>query len=335
MLESFFAGCQKYDLYDLASKYGTVNRAALQEIQKILTTSPAQYEDIKEIIPIVPNKKEQVGAKTDDADKQTANLEKYVGLGFYFDNNIPPPNQGTISAGPYDTYYSQYVGKKETYITKAKNNSTGVGNFFDQVISYNFTTIKDEMLVDLFNILKEGNEVTIEMEGSASASASNDYNLNLSKRRVDSVIQFFTNYSSGGDPDPISFSKYIEEKKLRINPNPQGEGAANVTAKGKDSYFGSATCTTNPNYESGPNSGKPMTDADATYTTQAMACRSVRISNIIIDPVKKDADPADSKATVNKTQEQAMQELEKYAVKNRIPRGRMYLSDYSNNQIVR
>ena len=38
---------------------------------------------------------------------------------------------------------------------------------------------------------------------------------------------------------------------------------------------------------------------------------------------------------VNKTQEQAMQELEKYAVKNRIPRGRMYLSDYSNNQIVR
>ena len=38
---------------------------------------------------------------------------------------------------------------------------------------------------------------------------------------------------------------------------------------------------------------------------------------------------------VNKTQQQAMQELEKYAVKNRIPRGRMYLQDYSNNQIFR
>jgi hypothetical protein len=38
---------------------------------------------------------------------------------------------------------------------------------------------------------------------------------------------------------------------------------------------------------------------------------------------------------VNKTQEQARQELEKYAVKNRVPIGRMYLSDYSNNQIVR
>jgi hypothetical protein len=38
---------------------------------------------------------------------------------------------------------------------------------------------------------------------------------------------------------------------------------------------------------------------------------------------------------VNKTQQQAMQELEKYAVKNRIPRGRMYMTDYSNGQIVR
>jgi hypothetical protein len=38
---------------------------------------------------------------------------------------------------------------------------------------------------------------------------------------------------------------------------------------------------------------------------------------------------------VNKTQQQAMQELEKYAIKNRIPRGRMYLQDYSNNQTVR
>jgi len=38
---------------------------------------------------------------------------------------------------------------------------------------------------------------------------------------------------------------------------------------------------------------------------------------------------------VNKTQEQAMQELQKYALKNRIPKGRMYLQDYSNNQIVR
>ena len=39
--------------------------------------------------------------------------------------------------------------------------------------------------------------------------------------------------------------------------------------------------------------------------------------------------------SVNKTQQQAMQELEKYAVKNRIPRGRMYMTDYSNGQIVR
>ena len=38
---------------------------------------------------------------------------------------------------------------------------------------------------------------------------------------------------------------------------------------------------------------------------------------------------------INKTQEQAMQELQKYALKNRVPIGRMYLADYATGQIVR
>lgn len=38
---------------------------------------------------------------------------------------------------------------------------------------------------------------------------------------------------------------------------------------------------------------------------------------------------------IDKTQEQARQELEKYARKNRVPIGRMYMADYATNQIVR
>jgi len=309
MLESFFAGCQKYDLYDLASKYGTVNRTALQEIQKILTTSPAEYENIVQTITIEPNKPEQVGPKTDDSDVQTANLNKYIGLGFYFDNNIPPPSQGITADGPYNSYYTTYIGRKDIYLTKAKNNKEGVGNFFDQVIKYNFETIDKEMAIDLYNILKEGNDVVIEMESSASASASDDYNLNLSKRRINSVIQYFRNYSLGGDPDPITFSKYIDEKKLKIKEDPQGETATNVSAKGSgDKYFEAATCTTNPTYESGPKSGQTMTDADATYTTDSMACRSVRFMKIEVIPVQVLPDPADTVVIGNKTAEKARTE---------------------------
>jgi hypothetical protein len=303
MLESFFAGCQKYDLYDLASKYGTVNRTALQEIQKILTTSPAEYADIRETITIQPSTPAQLPeAKTDDTDTQTANLNKYIGLGFYFDNNIPPPSQGITADGPYNSYYDDYIGKKDIYLNKAKNNKEGVGNFFDQVIKYNFDTIDKQMAIDLSSILKEGNQVIIDMEGSASASASDEYNLNLSKRRINSVIQYFRNYSLGGDPEPITFSKYIDDGTLKINETPQGEMATNVSAKGLgDSYFESSTCTTNPTYESGPKSGQKMTDTDAIYTTESMACRSVRFMKIEVVPVQKLPDVVANKPAENKT----------------------------------
>jgi hypothetical protein len=68
----------------------------------------------------------------------------------------------------------------------------------------------------------------------------------------------------------------------------------------------------------------------ATQPTQAIEPEGPRISDWRIYNAGRQVATA-----INKTQEQAMQELEKYAVKNRIPRGRMYLSDYSNGQIFR
>ena len=67
-----------------------------------------------------------------------------------------------------------------------------------------------------------------------------------------------------------------------------------------------------------------------TQTTQPTEPEGPRISDWRIYNAGRQVATA-----INKTQQQAMQELEKYAVKNRIPRGRMYLSDYSNNQIIR
>ena len=68
----------------------------------------------------------------------------------------------------------------------------------------------------------------------------------------------------------------------------------------------------------------------ATQTTQPTEPEGPRISDWRIYNAGRQVG-----TIVNKTQEQAMQELQKYALKNRIPRGRMYLQDYSNNQIVR
>jgi hypothetical protein len=68
----------------------------------------------------------------------------------------------------------------------------------------------------------------------------------------------------------------------------------------------------------------------ATQPTQAIEPEGPRISDWRIYNAGRQVATA-----INKTQEQAMQELEKYAVKNRIPRGRMYMQDYADNQIFR
>jgi hypothetical protein len=74
----------------------------------------------------------------------------------------------------------------------------------------------------------------------------------------------------------------------------------------------------------------PTQATQATQATQPTEPEGPRISDWRIYNAGRQVATA-----VNKTQQQAMQELEKYAIKNRIPRGRMYLQDYSNKQIVR
>ena len=46
----------------------------------------------------------------------------------------------------------------------------------------------DPVLSDLFKGLKAASDATIEIEGHTSSEGSDDYNLNLSKRRAQSVV---------------------------------------------------------------------------------------------------------------------------------------------------
>jgi len=48
LINSFMAGCTKYDLYELAKKYATINRSDLYEIQRMLTNPTVTKEEILE-----------------------------------------------------------------------------------------------------------------------------------------------------------------------------------------------------------------------------------------------------------------------------------------------
>lgn len=297
-LESFFAGCQKYDLYDLAIKFNTTPLNKLQYYQDVIQRGTTEEITVveKEIdkAPVTPQNAETV-KQPDKID-----LSGFLNLGFYFHNDVPPPHQGTIADGSYYQYYLAYKGLQSDYANKAINNPGSVNGFFSDVLDYNFNKIysqdgDDNLMKQLYKILSEKRgKITIDMEGSASASAPQAYNKNLSARRIDSVIKFFkSQVITNLDGKDVTLEQFMgENPTLTINPNPVGEDTITMTPKMNGGQFGELVlCNVNPNYLSGPKSGKTMTDKDAIYTIESMSCRSVRINNIRVEETPQDPPP--------------------------------------------
>jgi hypothetical protein len=121
IIDSFFAGCVKYDIYELALKFNTIPTKDLYTYQEILSNPRLTDEELKNVSESIPreNSVPQGGAGTPaDASVQTSNPDtsiddfkkNYSQLAFYFDNDIPDPkSNGVVSSsgfgdGSYDVY---------------------------------------------------------------------------------------------------------------------------------------------------------------------------------------------------------------------------------------
>lgn len=309
-LESFFAGCQKYDLYDLATKFNTTPLNKLQYYQEIIQRGTT--EEIDKVSEEQNNKPVTTENATTIVTPEKIDLSEFLNLGFYFHNNIPPPHQGTTADGSYYQYYLDYKDLQSTYASKAINNPDSVNGFFSDVLDFNFNKIysqdgDDNLMKQLYKILSEKRgKITIEMEGSASASASQAYNKDLSARRIDSVIKFFkSQVITNLDGQDVTLEQFMgENPTLTINPNPVGEDTITTTPKMAGGQFGELViCNINPNYLTGPKSGKTMTDTDAIYTTESMGCRSVRINSINVQETPPEIEENNNKVLTKKDEE--------------------------------
>lgn len=295
VLDSFFAGCQQYDLYELAAKFNTASINDIQSLQEVfLRATPEEQLTIVTEIPKVPDTKENV-TTSDEKPPTPPNFDGFVGIGFYFDNDVP--KSGSDS---YLNTYNSYISKKETYLNNTiEPNKDSITIFFNDIIENNFDKIQNnesgliKKIADAFktNSIKD---MSILFEGSASASASVQYNANLSQRRIESVKKYFEEFQIGSGDNIISVKEYIENGKLNINTEPAGELATNVTPIGNNgSSVTVAKCNENPII-----GGKSITGPKSIYLTQSMACRSVRIKSISFtpaDPVEVVKPPAEQK----------------------------------------
>lgn len=283
ILESFFAGCRKYDLYELAKKYYTVNPNDLYQLQEAISskeTTKEQTEYIKKTVQTGVNSPTgaDVNVSQSGGGGNSKDLfKKYQNLGFYFGNDYPKKNQTVPN---YSVEYDRYTSKSNTDYYKTKPNAQQTTEVFETVVTPNFELMK-QLTVDLASQLKQNTgTVTISIDSSCSAPASVEYNKQLSARRIESAIKFFSENSN--------IKQYIDNKRLIVRAGvASGETASSqpLASKTKVAPFtvDSMTPKTNVNCSDSDSNvvgGDTQVGSNDIFTYAAMACRRAYISNI-------------------------------------------------------
>ena len=274
MLESFFAGCLKYDLYELAKKYYNVKPDDLKFLQKVIGEKEVTKNQIEYIKTTVQNG----STGNNEPIKYTPipnEFKNYEGTAFYFENDYPIEG-GTTD---YNTLINSYTAETniKLYQVKAKEEeSQQVTSFFSAAVESNFNRI-NELINKIEEQLKKYTNsrgvVTINLTASASAPASKGYNESLSQRRVKSAKDYLLSSPK--------LKRWFDEKRIVITEKAVGEIARSQPFQ-KDQ---TGEFVASRNYNCSPDN-KNAVGGDVTvgskeiFTVGAMACRRTVIESI-------------------------------------------------------
>ena len=278
VMDSFFAGCTKFDIYELAKKYNRIPVSELQQIQEVLNNPRLTAQEATGAIAANPsvNTVPSSGinnpvnqSKTEKSALANSLESGYTNKSFYFDNDEPK------SVTSYETLYNSYIGQKNTYQIKSNgvfgsnNVLSNTNEFFTSIIEKDFTDISkgnDSFISKLSEFLKQENtQVTIELIGSSSALDSKNYNKTLSENRINSIKEYFKNYTN---PNTNTSLKDLVDTRLKFIPKPKGE-IANISVSGR-----TINCNQLITEGTGTENDKNI------YSLDSMACRRVRIGKV-------------------------------------------------------
>jgi hypothetical protein len=132
-------------------------------------------------------------------------LNNYLPV-LYFHNDRPDPRSWkTTTKKSYLVSYNDYLGMKKHYLKEYTKNKTGIerdsaiyrlDNFFKTKIEKGIEDF--DLFMDLLFVqLERGKSVLITIKGYASPLAKSDYNINLTQRRIQSLINYLYEYKNG------------------------------------------------------------------------------------------------------------------------------------------
>ncbi len=203
--------------------YVTSNRLGV-----LYSKNPTCCSDIFAMIPpaeIIPPTPEET----------LADLNKRLPVTLYFHNDIPNPrSRDTTTKVNYIDSYDEYTAMIERYKKEYSNGLSGVkADEAKEEIETFFIEYVDKGVADLqlfrdllLKELERGAKINITVKGFASPLAKTDYNVNLTKRRINSLINYMREYGDG------VFSKYLDDNaenggKVVFSQVPFGEYTAN------------------------------------------------------------------------------------------------------------
>ncbi len=156
--------------------------------------------------------------KVDSTKIFVTQMKLLVPITLYFHNDEPDKKTLAITTPlNYKKTYQDYSAMRDLYKkeyskgAKEKDLERAIGdidNLFDDSVDQGMRDL-DKFAELLVKVLKDSEKVTITMKGYCSPLASTDYNVNLAKRRISSLRNYFAQYQNG------IFLKYIDNQ----NPN--------------------------------------------------------------------------------------------------------------------
>jgi hypothetical protein len=273
IIDSFFAGCRKYDLYELAKKYYTIKPGELSYLQDMISSKEMTKEELiftKQTIQTGNNAPNAGATPVTESSLGSDFFASYVQKAAYFGNDFPKQN----TTPNYTVEYNRYTEPANINFYKSKGGET-LGTFFNVVVTPNYRSLQ-ELTVEIAKQLNQypNGTVTITIDSSCSAPASQAYNVELSKRRIASLIKFFS--------ETESLKNFITGSPQRLilkEGNPAGENSSVLQFNESSKTFDvgkTVSCTDEDPQASGGDT-KASTEI---FTTTAMACRRAYIAKI-------------------------------------------------------
>ena len=262
VIESFFAGAAKFDLYTLAAKFATLDLQTLKELQEsFLSDSQTSAEQVAEINLNLPQ------------DSAVANplpsFSQYEGYGAYF-----PQFDQTIKSTDYKTVYENYIAQQSTYSSYTTwNVSTSTSppiisgtSLLFPVITQNYNKLVELRAAILEAVKSQNCEIVIAMNGVQFKGVGGPVSEARNKDYIESLKLFFSSLNV----DNQTLGKYILDGTVKfINSN-----LLLTTAETKDNTGTPRVVDCNFN----------LTGFTETYSVVAMCSRYVNIKSITVTP---------------------------------------------------